>query len=58
MEKSAPPAPNCELYLVRHAESEWNASGRWQGHADPPLSPDGRGQASALVTRLDRKSVV
>jgi 2,3-bisphosphoglycerate-dependent phosphoglycerate mutase len=53
MEESAPPTPNCELYLVRHAESEWNASGRWQGHADPPLSPDGRGQASALVARLE-----
>ncbi len=53
MEESAPPAPNCELYLVRHAQSEWNASGRWQGQADPPLSPDGRVQASALVARLE-----
>lgn len=33
------------LLLVRHAQSEWNASGRWQGTADPGLSPDGRDQA-------------
>ena len=26
------------LLLVRHGESEWNALGRWQGWADPPLS--------------------
>ena len=44
--------PNCEIFLVRHAESAWNASGLWQGHADPPLSEKGRGQLSALVTKL------
>ena len=31
--------------LVRHGESEWNAVGRWQGQADPPLSATGREQA-------------
>lgn len=38
--------------LIRHAESLWNASGRWQGHGDPPLSPRGRGQAARLAARL------
>jgi broad specificity phosphatase PhoE len=33
------------LLLVRHGESEWNAVGRWQGQADPPLSDVGRHQA-------------
>ncbi len=33
------------LLLLRHAESEWNAQGRWQGLADPPLSPRGEQQA-------------
>lgn len=33
------------LLLVRHGESEWNAAGRWQGQADPPLSDHGRIQA-------------
>ncbi|MDQ1394708.1 MAG: 2,3-bisphosphoglycerate-dependent phosphoglycerate mutase [Acidimicrobiaceae bacterium] len=34
------------LLLLRHAESEWNAQGRWQGLADPPLSPRGEAQAA------------
>lgn len=33
------------LLLVRHGESEWNAIGRWQGWADPPLTELGRRQA-------------
>jgi broad specificity phosphatase PhoE len=41
------------LLLVRHAESEWNAMGRWQGHADPPLSDTGRAQAASAAARLD-----
>lgn len=35
------------LLLVRHGQSEWNADGRWQGQADPPLSELGRLQARA-----------
>ncbi|HLT16860.1 MAG TPA: histidine phosphatase family protein [Acidimicrobiales bacterium] len=31
--------------LLRHGQSEWNASGRWQGQADPPLTELGRHQA-------------
>ncbi len=34
------------MLLVRHAESEWNAQGRWQGRADPPLSDLGLQQAA------------
>ena len=37
------------LLLVRHGESEWNAAGRWQGQADPPLSDLGRRQAVAAA---------
>jgi probable phosphoglycerate mutase len=40
------------LILVRHAETEWNASGRLQGHRDVALSPRGREQARALADRL------
>ena len=40
------------LYLVRHGETEWNRSGRWQGHADIALTEDGRQQARALAARL------
>jgi probable phosphoglycerate mutase len=42
------------ILLVRHAESEWNAVGRWQGWADPPLSPLGRAQAEEAGRRLAR----
>ncbi len=38
--------------LVRHAESTWNAVGRWQGQADPPLSNRGRLQATQLARDL------
>ena len=37
------------LLLVRHGESTWNATGRWQGWADPPLSELGRAQAEAAA---------
>lgn len=33
------------LLLVRHAQSVWNAAGRWQGWCDAPLSELGLAQA-------------
>jgi len=40
------------LYLIRHGRSLWNAEGRIQGQADPPLDDLGRKQAHALAARL------
>lgn len=40
------------LLLVRHGESTWNADGRWQGQADPPLSEHGRRQANAAASAV------
>ncbi len=40
------------LLIIRHAESEWNAQGRWQGQADPGLSELGRRQARAGASKL------
>lgn len=33
------------VLILRHGQSEWNALGRWQGQADPPLTDLGRQQA-------------
>lgn len=44
------PAPI--LVLVRHGRTEWNASGRFQGRADPPLDEAGRRQAGACAKEL------
>jgi broad specificity phosphatase PhoE len=40
------------LLLVRHGETDWNASGRLQGHTDRPLNDYGRRQAASLADRL------
>jgi probable phosphoglycerate mutase len=40
------------VLLIRHGETDWNRAGRWQGHADVPLSELGRTQAAALGERL------
>ena len=40
------------LWLVRHGESTWNAVGRVQGWADPPLSDRGQWQAQQVAHRL------
>jgi broad specificity phosphatase PhoE len=40
------------ILIARHGQSDWNATRRWQGHADRPLTQKGRGQAEALAARL------
>ena len=45
MPMSLSPTAPARVLLVRHGQSEWNAIGRWQGQADPPLSDLGRLQA-------------
>lgn len=40
------------ILLVRHGESTWNADGRWQGQADPPLSDQGRRQAASASAAI------
>ena len=42
----------CRILLIRHGQSTWNAEGRMQGWADPPLSRAGAGQAALLGRRL------
>ncbi len=38
--------------LIRHAQSTWNAGGRWQGQADPPLSESGETATAIAARRL------
>lgn len=40
------------VLLLRHAQSGWNAERRWQGQADPDLSPLGEAQAADVGRRL------
>ncbi|MGZ6955263.1 MAG: histidine phosphatase family protein [Acidimicrobiia bacterium] len=40
------------ILLVRHGQSTWNADGRWQGRADPPLSELGRRQAEVAASTI------
>jgi len=47
-----------KLILVRHGQTEWNSSGRYQGQSDVPLSERGKQQAALLrdhfpVTQVD-----
>jgi broad specificity phosphatase PhoE len=46
------------MLLVRHGQSEWNALGRWQGQADPPLSDLGRQQAFSAAPRIGSVDVI
>jgi broad specificity phosphatase PhoE len=44
--------------LVRHGQSEWNACGRWQGQADPPLTDLGRAQAHHAAASIGQVDAV
>src|SRR4029078_7240591 len=46
------------VLLARHGQSEWNAVGRWQGQADPPLSDLGRKQALVAADRIGTVDVI
>jgi len=40
--------------LIRHGETAWNSTGRWQGHAPVPLNEAGMAQSAALGRYLAR----
>jgi broad specificity phosphatase PhoE len=43
-----PVAAPMRVYLIRHGETAWNSSGRWQGLLPVPLNDTGREQARKL----------
>ena len=45
------------ILLVRHGETDWNATGRIQGHSDTPLNAAGHEQARRAAQRLAREPV-
>ncbi len=45
-----------KLTLIRHGPTEWNATRRFQGRTDVPLSPRGSAQALAIANRLRDES--
>ena len=47
-----------KLLLVRHGQSEWNAMGRWQGKANPPLTNLGKEQALLAAKKLPDFSIL
>jgi glucosyl-3-phosphoglycerate phosphatase len=44
--------PGRRLVVLRHGRTEWNATGRGQGHADIPLDETGHAQAAAAAPYL------
>src|SRR6202011_4991037 len=51
------PGTPVRLLLVRHGETEFNVSGRWQGQGNSPLTERGLAQARELGRALAPESI-
>ena len=49
--------PPTRLFLIRHGQSDGNASGRFGGHGPTPLSPLGERQAEATAKALAKEGI-
>ena len=47
----------CNLFVIRHAESQWNPIGRYQGLLNPDLSERGEKQAKILAEELKNRGI-
>jgi broad specificity phosphatase PhoE len=50
--------PTSQLWLVRHGETEWSASGRHTSHTDVDLTEDGVAGAKSVAVKLEGTSFV
>ncbi len=48
---------NAQFFAVRHGETEWNLTGKIQGHLDSPLTDNGIKQAGLLADALREKNI-
>jgi alpha-ribazole phosphatase len=46
-----------KLFLVRHGETDWNLTRRYQSYSDVPLNQNGIQQAQALAKRLAKEKI-
>lgn len=46
----------CDVYLIRHGETEWNIQGKLQGHSDIPLNEQGEMQALKLKEKFEQQN--
>lgn len=49
--------PDLTILLIRHAQSQGNLIGRFQGQTDTPLSKEGLSQAERLAGRLANRTI-
>ena len=45
------------IYLIRHGETDWNRTGRLQGHTDIPLNEKGEEQMQGVAETIDGMGV-
>ena len=45
------------IWFVRHGETEWNRTKRYQGHSDIPLNENGRRQAQDTAALLAKETL-